>query len=317
MQALSRLIVKHESEWANSEKWKQLIDELEKQTGPKAQHAEELKRIDKLTWWDEVRAGVPGFPGPEVFHIHPIGLVGNFHQELQLITLEMLLAVDSSNSRQYYDSILAYLNAYAKVYEVGSPKRIAHFLSQAAHESHFRASEEDLTYGPKNMRKTFGCKGGKKNYNVACDDCTHGRLRDKLWSLESHYSNNPEHLANYVYADRLDNGDESSGDGFKYRGRGIIQVTGKTGYQSFQDEHNRRSPHDQRNFVENPELVSSNLEYGVESAFVFWSNKRLNSVSDTGTVEDVTRIVNGGQNGYDDRLHRFNSVATILGISKE
>ncbi|MEA3125566.1 MAG: hypothetical protein QOD67_2585, partial [Caballeronia sp.] len=214
MQALSRLIVKHESEWANSEKWKQLIDELEKQTGPKAQHAEELKRIDKLTWWDEVRAGVPGFPGPEVFHIHPIGLVGNFHQELQLITLEMLLAVDSSNSRQYYDSILAYLNAYAKVYEVGSPKRIAHFLSQAAHESHFRASEEDLTYGPKNMRKTFGCKGGKKNYNVACDDCTHGRLRDKLWSLESHYSNNPEHLANYVYADRLDNGDESSGDGF-------------------------------------------------------------------------------------------------------
>ncbi|MCA8389071.1 hypothetical protein [Burkholderia multivorans] len=78
MQAASRLIVKHESEWANPSKWKQLIAELEKQTGPKPQHEEEQKRIDKLAWWDEVKAGVPGFPGPEVFHIHPVALVENF-----------------------------------------------------------------------------------------------------------------------------------------------------------------------------------------------------------------------------------------------
>ncbi|WP_249173257.1 hypothetical protein [Burkholderia dolosa] len=78
MQAASRLIVKHESEWANPGKWKQLIAELEKQTGPKPQHEEEQKRIDKLAWWDEVKAGVPGFPGPDVFHIHPIALGGNF-----------------------------------------------------------------------------------------------------------------------------------------------------------------------------------------------------------------------------------------------
>ena len=253
MQASSRLIVKHESEWANPGKWTQLIAELEKQSGPKPQHAEELKRIDRLAWWDEVRAGVPGFPGPEVFHIHPIGLVGNFQQELQLITVEMLVAVDSSNSTEYYDTILPYLNKYAKVYEVIRPKRIAHFLSQAAHESHFRTSEEGLGYGPKNMRKMYGCKGGKKNYNAACDDCTQGRLREKLWSQESYYANNPEHLADYVYANRMGNGDEQSGDGFKYRGRGIIQVTGRQGYQSFQNEHNRRSSDDQRDFMENPE----------------------------------------------------------------
>jgi len=317
MQASSRLIVKHESEWANPEKWKQLIAELEKQTGPKPQHAEELKRIDRLTWWDEVKAGVAEFPGPEVFHIHPIGLVGNFQQELQLITLEMLLAVDSSNSREYYNGILPYLNEYAKVYEVVRPKRIAHFLSQAAHESHFRTSEEVLNYSPQNMRKTFGCNGGKNNYNATCDDCLHGRLRDKLWSQELYYANNPEHLANYVYANRMDNGSEASGDGYKYRGRGIIQVTGKSGYQTFQDEHNRRSPDDQQNFVANPELVSSNLEYGVESAFVFWSQKRLNSIADTGTVKNVTQIVNGAQNGYDDRLRRFNSVVPIFGLLPE
>ncbi|WP_233411623.1 glycoside hydrolase family 19 protein [Paraburkholderia kururiensis] len=78
MQAASRLIVKHESEWANPSKWKQLIVELEKQTGPKPQHEEEQKRIEALAWWDEVKAGIPGFPASEVFHIHPIALGGNF-----------------------------------------------------------------------------------------------------------------------------------------------------------------------------------------------------------------------------------------------
>ncbi len=78
MQAASRLIVKHESEWANPSKWKQLIVELEKQTGPKSQHAEEQKRIEMLTWWDEVKTAVPGFPEPGVFHIHPIALQANF-----------------------------------------------------------------------------------------------------------------------------------------------------------------------------------------------------------------------------------------------
>jgi lysozyme family protein len=86
MQASSRLIVKHESEWANPAKWQQLIAEVEKQTEPKPQHAEEQKRIDKLAWWDEVKAGVAGFPGPEVFHINPIGLVANFVRDCDCAT---------------------------------------------------------------------------------------------------------------------------------------------------------------------------------------------------------------------------------------
>ncbi|MGF6853910.1 glycoside hydrolase family 19 protein [Paraburkholderia sp. CI3] len=77
MQAASRLIVRHESEWANPAKWKQLIAELEKQTGPKPQHEEERKRIEKLAWWDEVKTHIPGFPAPDVFHIHPIALRAN------------------------------------------------------------------------------------------------------------------------------------------------------------------------------------------------------------------------------------------------
>jgi len=81
MQAASRLVVKHESEWANPSKWKQLIAELEKLTGQKPQHEEEQKRIDKLAWWDDVKAGVPGFPGQDVYHINPVKLVANFALE--------------------------------------------------------------------------------------------------------------------------------------------------------------------------------------------------------------------------------------------
>ena len=75
---MSRLIVKHESEWANPSKWTPLIAAIETRTGPQAQHVEELKRIEKLVWWEEVKAKLPDLPAPDVFHIHPIGLVGNF-----------------------------------------------------------------------------------------------------------------------------------------------------------------------------------------------------------------------------------------------
>ncbi|KVU66720.1 glycoside hydrolase family 19 protein [Burkholderia ubonensis] len=317
MQAASRLIVKHESEWTNPSKWKQLITELEKQTGPKPQHEEEQKRIEALAWWDEVKAYIPGFPAPDVYHMHPVGLAANFQFGSQLITLAMLTAVEPSNSTEYYQRILPFLNKYASIYQVNKPKRIAHFLSQSAHESHLRASDEGLNYNPRNMRKTFGCKGGKKNYDEKCDDCKHGRLREKLWSQEAYYAHNPEHLANYVYANRMGNGDEDSGDGYKYHGRGFIQVTGKDGYQSFQNEHNRRSPDDQQDFVKNPEIVASRLEYAVESAFVFWARNNLNSISDSGRVFDVTQIVNGGQIGYDDRRDRYNRVAPLLGLSVE
>ncbi|WP_202967908.1 glycoside hydrolase family 108 protein [Burkholderia pyrrocinia] len=81
MQAASRLIIKHESEWANPSKWKQLIAELEKQTGPKLQHEEEQKRIEKLAWWDDVQAGVTSFPEANVYHINPIAIIANFADE--------------------------------------------------------------------------------------------------------------------------------------------------------------------------------------------------------------------------------------------
>lgn len=173
------------------------------------------------------------------------------------------------------------------------------------------------------MREYFGCKGGKNNYVSSTDECSLGRLRDKLWTQESYYSYHAENLGNYVYSNRMGNGNEEGGDGYKYRGRGMIQLTGKSEYDSFTKKHNEMNSGDIRDFVRNPELVVDEIEYGVESAFSFWVKKTnrngdyLTAIAKAGSVSEVTQVVNGGQNGYLDRLARFNRVAPLLGLARE
>ncbi|PJE86287.1 lytic enzyme [Yersinia mollaretii] len=196
-------------------------------------------------------------------------------------------------------------------------KEIAHFLSQVGHESGFVIIEENLNYSAKGMRRIFGCIKGPSNYNKVTDDCNLGRLRGKLWTQEATYAHSPESLANYVYENRMGNGLESSGEGYKYRGRGMIQLTGKDGYSYFTETHNKQNPDDIKDFVKNPNLIISDIEYGVESAFSFWVSKKLSNSAKSLDVKSVTQKVNGGQNGYTDRRDRYNNVATLLGIDKD
>lgn len=209
------------------------------------------------------------------------------------------------------------------------PKEIAHFLSQIGHESGFKIIEESLNYTASRMKLKFGCKKGETNYNSATDSCDLGQLRPKLWTNTSYYEKNPEHLGNYIYANRMGNGDESSCDGYRYRGRGMIQLTGKDAYNHFTNVHNKNNPDDVQDFVANPDLLVSSEQYGIESAFVFWFTKtgkpnrnvkqfvKLKDLAKSGTVQEVTRLVNGGQNGYDDRKQRFNRLARLLGLDEE
>ncbi|MGR8930325.1 MAG: glycoside hydrolase family 19 protein [Gammaproteobacteria bacterium] len=230
------------------------------------------------------------------------------------ITLALLIAADSTNSEDYYNSILASMNDYASVYAINTPLRVAHFLSQIAHESHFKIVEEGGNYNAKRMRQVFGCKGGQKKYNAAADECTAGRLRSKLWDEESKYAHNAKNLLSYVYASRLGNGDEASGEGYKYRGRGMMQLTGKNNYSAFTEAHNKMNPNDQRDFVSSPELLINETKYGIESAFFFWDHRGLNDVADTDDVNKVTETVNGGLNGLEDRKTRLNKLKQVLGI---
>jgi predicted chitinase len=230
-----------------------------------------------------------------------------------MITLALLKAAEPGNSDPYYLSMVEGMTRYAKAYEIDTPLRIAHFLAQIAHESRLKVIEENGSYSAKRMREIFGCKGGSKNYVAAKDECSLGRLRDKLWGEEAKYANNAKNLLSYTYANRLGNGDEASGDGFKYRGRGMIQLTGKSNYQSFTDSHNKRCPQDPQNFVENPDQLVKVLDYGVESAFYFWSSRNLNAAADADDVVKVTQLVNGGTIGLDDRKVRLARIKAAMG----
>ncbi|MFP2513056.1 glycoside hydrolase family 19 protein [Buttiauxella agrestis] len=318
---VQRLVVKHHSEWLKDGMTTLWQTALNEQAGSYPELAlYNYEYINKLVWMKDVQEIRSS---EALWHMHPVVFLDAIHQDAGIISLEMLLAANLGEDKPHCERVLPYINKYAFIYGIENKKEIAHFLSQIGHESNFKNVEEGLSYSPQRMREKFGCKGGSRKYVSSTDDCSLGRLRDKLWTEESTYAHHPENLANYVYANRMGNDVEVSGDGYKYRGRGMIQITGKDAYISFSNKHNQMNRDDTQDFSANPQLLIDHIEYGVESAFVFWIQKtnrqgfHLNEIAKNASVEVVTQIVNGGQNGYSDRLARFNRVAPLLDVSLE
>ena len=163
-----------------------------------------------------------------------------------------------------------------------SPERTAHFFGQTAHETGgFKAFSENLNYGAKGLLGTF-----KKYFPTE--------------ALAQQYERNPEKIANRVYASRMGNGDEASGDGWKYRGRGALQLTGKSNYQLFSDY--LKNPE----IMTNPDLVAS--EFAFESAIFFFDKNKLWDICDKGVNKDtilaLTKRINGGTHGLEDRIQK-------------
>ncbi|WP_371926562.1 glycoside hydrolase family 19 protein, partial [Pseudomonas sp. PB105] len=286
----------------------------------------EKERIREISWWNEVAQGV-GLPvDGQVYHLHPIGMLSCFGaaSERKLITRAMLKKARPAIENSYCDAILPILNKYAKLYSVDTSLRISHLLAQVGHESGFKVREENLNYTPVRMRKIFGCRNNQAGYDDSKDECvSFPRLRAKLWSEPGTYANNPINLGSYVYANRNGNGDEASQEGYKYRGRGIIQLTGKNNYREYSRIHNQKDPSDPRDFLDNPDLIVTDLKYGVESAFVWWSMSGMNDVIDRsfvlrtedGIVEhvaDISRRVNGGVIGLEERVSLFNELRSMV-----
>jgi predicted chitinase len=242
------------------------------------------------------------------------------HSAQPTVTLALLRAADTSNPDDYYAGIVDALNDYARRYQVNTPLRLAHFLAQIGHESGFRALEENGNYSALRMREIFGCRGGRAQYDKTSDECRLGpdgqpaRLRPKLWLEADSYAGNPQRLLSYVYANRLGNGDEASMDGYRYRGRGLVQLTGKDNYAAFTAAHNAHNGADLRDFVAQPDLIMSELNYAIESAFYYWDARTVNLLADQDDLEQVTRAVNGGLNGLEDRGARLANIKKILGI---
>jgi putative chitinase len=170
----------------------------------------------------------------------------------------------------------------AEKFGVTTPLRLAHFLAQCAHESgNFTAVKENLNYSADGLRKIFG-----KYFPTD--------------ALAAQYARQPEKIANRVYASRMGNGDEASGDGFKFRGRGYIQLTGKENYTAFDKIV-------EEDILANPDLVAT--KYPLLSAAFFFNKNGLWAICDKGDSIDVvtmvTKRVNGGTHGIEDRIAKF------------
>ena len=187
------------------------------------------------------------------------------------------------------DSVIAQIPDTAAKFNITTPLRLAHFLAQCGHESGgFKAVSENLNYGAKGLRGIFG-----KYFSTD--------------ALALQYERKPEKIANRVYSSRMGNGDEASGEGFKFRGRGYIQLTGKSNYASFD-----KTVED--DIVGNPDLVAT--KYPLASAAFFFNNNSLWTICDKGadvaTVTAVTKRVNGGTIGLEDRIKHFNEYYALL-----
>lgn len=186
------------------------------------------------------------------------------------------------------DSVINQIPEVSTKFGVNTPQRLAHFLAQTGHESGgFRVTTENLNYSAKGLTNIF----------------------KKYFTPESavEYQRKPEKIANIVYANRMGNGAQASGDGFKFRGRGYIQLTGKTNYQAFD-----KTVED--NIEANPDLVAT--KYPLLSAAWFWSKNGLNAIADTGASDEVvtkiTKRVNGGTIGLADRIAHFKEYYNLL-----
>ena len=187
------------------------------------------------------------------------------------------------------DSVIAQIPDTAKKFNITTPLRLAHFLAQCGHESGgFKAIQENLNYSAKGLTGTF------RKYFI--NEAAAGP-----------YAKNPQKIASKVYGGRMGNGPESTGDGYKFRGRGYIQLTGKDNYTNFAKFIGEDT-------VANPDLVAT--KYPLASAAFFFDSNKLwvicDKGADTATVTAVTKRVNGGTIGLPDRIKHFQEYYHLL-----
>jgi putative chitinase len=187
----------------------------------------------------------------------------------------------------YLDNWYKAISEILPEYEINTPKRVAAFLAQCAHESGgFIFLKENLNYKAPSLRKVFP--------KYFPDDATAAK-----------YANKPEMIANRVYANRMGNGDEASGDGWRYCGRGLIQLTGKDNYTFFAGSLDIP--------VQEASEYLQTFEGAVQSACFFWEQNNLNQWADKGDILTLTKRINGGTIGLEDRQKHYEHALHIFG----
>jgi putative chitinase len=215
-------------------------------------------------------------------------LLGKAIYVADVITLEQLCKI---NKNKNVEDCLYYIEAFNKIlpsYQINLPLRLAHFFAQIIYESgNLHSKEENLNYSAQRLREVF-----PKYFKT--DD------------IASKYAKNPEKIANRVYCNRMGNGNESSGDGWKFRGRGLIQLTGRDNYKACGDAL-------KLDLLANPDLLCQSPENIVRSACWYWASKNLNKLADADDIMAITKRVNGGLNGLESRKSYLLAAKKALG----
>jgi putative chitinase len=205
-----------------------------------------------------------------------------------MISDEQLGKIASALTAEQRIQYLGPLNAATDEFAINTPLRLSAFLAQTAHESqNFTRLTENLNYSAKRLTQVWP-------------------KRFPTIEKAQQYANNPEKLANFTYGGRNGNGPEASGDGWKYRGRGFIQITGRSNYQSCGDGLGV-------DLIQDPDKLVQ-PEFAFRSAAWFWNSRKLNEPADVGNMEKITIAINGGKVGLDERIKLYNKIKTILGI---
>lgn len=172
-------------------------------------------------------------------------------------------------------------------YDINTPKRVAAFMAQTCHESgNYRFLKENLNYRAESLMRVW-----PRHFPTI--------------EVARQYANKPELIANKAYGNRMGNGDESSGDGWRYCGRGLIQLTGKVNYEKF--AQSIETP------VEDIPAYLETFEGAVQSACWFWESNNLNTFADSGDILTMTKRINGGTIGLADRQKHYEHALHILG----
>lgn len=183
-------------------------------------------------------------------------------------------------------ALFAALNNVLPRYDISSVERVAAFLAQCGHESlNFTVLRENLNYSVDGLQRVF-----KRFFPTP--------------ELAQQYAKQPEKIANRVYANRMGNGDEASGDGYKYRGRGAIQLTGHDNYQAFANSIDKT--------IDEAVTYCETYDGAIESACWYWTKNKLNALADAQDIVTMTKRINGGTLGLPERQEKFDHNLQVL-----
>ena len=208
-------------------------------------------------------------------------------EEKMLLTIDQLFAINNNLNKA---ECTYYINAFNQVlpqYGINTPLRLAHFLAQVLHESgHLKYKSENLNYSAQALLKVF-----PKYFKTITE--------------ANVYARQPVKIANKVYANRMGNGNEASGEGWKYRGRGLIQITGKTNF----DTCGKFCGMD---LIHYPDSILEHADINIKTACWYWTSRNLNQYADNNDIVTITKKINGGINGLQDRTNILQKARQVL-----